>query len=233
MKHYSYFVIKPDGIRHMDKIIDEIHKGEFSSIYFYAIHDFENIIKKLYFKHYKEKGKDFKKGFESYLYGIKQIYNNFGILLVVGDDNRSYEELVKQVFETKMKVRDELVNDNIGIATNVPGEEENYIKIISKNGENKRIRCLNNPGFHRINDLNFIHCPDPKITTTLEELDILYNNGIISDENLISSDMIKKIIRYKCNNFIEDMREENYQGEVTPNISGFIRKSIKDDEEIR
>ncbi len=229
MKHYSYFLVKPDGIRHMDSIMKEIEKGGFNSIYPFAIHDFQDIIRKLYYKHYEKKGDNFKREFGSYLYGVSQIYNNYGILLVVGNNGESYEDLVKRVYEIKMKIREENTDDNVGIATNIPSRDENDIRIISSDGEVKKIRCLKRPGFHRINDLNFIHCPDPKVDVTLEELDILYNNGILSDRNLIGEEMMSAIVKYRCNNFIEDMRKEKYKGLIGPNLSGFIRANVEHD----
>lgn len=229
MKHYSYFLVKPDGIRHMDSIMEEVENGNFSSIYPFAVHDFSDIIKKLYHRHYDEKGDKFRKSFGSYLYGVNQIYNNYGILLVVGDDGGDYEDLVQRVYDTKMKIREENVNDNIGIATNIPGEAENDIRIISSSGKTKKLRCLRRPGYHRINDLNFIHCPDPRVDVTLEELDILYENGILSDENLIREDMMSAIVKYRCDNFIEDMRRKEYVSLTGPNLSGFIRSRVEAD----
>ena len=233
MKHYSYFIVKPDGVRFMNEILNILESKNFKSIYFFSIQDFEEITKKLYHKHYREKGKKFEIGFKSYLYGIREIYNNFGILIVVGDEEREYEELCNEVFRTKAIIRKRFSNDNIGIATNIEDGENNNIFIVSKNGEYEKPRCLNGNGYHRVNDLNIIHCPDPNIETTLEELRILVETGIISDENLIKKDMLDLIVKYKCSNFLEDMKQEQYSGVITSNISGFISSCIRKEDNER
>ena len=39
-RHYSYFLVKPDGIKRLDEICDEIEK-KFQSVMYYAVEDFE------------------------------------------------------------------------------------------------------------------------------------------------------------------------------------------------
>lgn len=56
-RHYSYLLIKPDGIRFIDEICDEIEE-RYQSVRYYAVEDFEEIIKKLYHKHYEKKGRN-------------------------------------------------------------------------------------------------------------------------------------------------------------------------------
>lgn len=161
---------------------------------------------------------------------MKEIYNNLGILIVVGDQKMDYQELCDKVFETKLSVREKFTNENIGIATNLEEEDGNCIQITSKSGASEKMRCLRKDGYHRINDLNLIHCPDPNIPTTLTELDILLRNGVISDENLIKPDMLNNIARYRCSTYMEDMKREDYMGIQTPNISGFISNCVNENE---
>lgn len=43
--------------------------------------------------------------------------------------------------------------------------------------------------------------------------------------------MIQKMRKYQTVNFQRDMREEEYIGEIKPDISGWIKNSISDDVE--
>ena len=54
-RSYSYFIVKPDGIRYLDEILNDL-EGKFQEIKYYAVDDFERLIKKLYHKHYENKG---------------------------------------------------------------------------------------------------------------------------------------------------------------------------------
>lgn len=230
-QHYSYFIVKPDGIKKLNDIISIIEKSGFENMKFFAIHDFENTIKKLYHTHYEKKGEKFAESFQSYLNGIKYIYNNLGLLIMVSDSKTSYEELTQKVFNIKQEVRNKFAPKDIAIATNDRNSKKtNQIKLLEDDGSIKAPRCLKESGYHRINDMNIIHCPDPSIVTTIEELNILYNLGIIQDSNMISQNMINNITKYKCGTFLNDMFETNYQYPITPNISGFIKCQIEFDE---
>lgn len=43
-RSYSYFIIKPDGIRYLDEILNDL-EGKFQEIKYYAVDDFESLIK--------------------------------------------------------------------------------------------------------------------------------------------------------------------------------------------
>lgn len=51
---YSYFIIKPDGIRFVEEINKELNDN-FNCVKYFKIDDFSNIIKKLYFRHYQKR----------------------------------------------------------------------------------------------------------------------------------------------------------------------------------
>ncbi len=229
-RNYSYFIVKPDGIRYLDEICKEIEK-EFESIIYYTIDDFYDITKKLNFKNYEEKGEKFAKSFESYLYGERQIFGNKGLLVLIGDRRMSQQELADKVFQMKLDLRSKYQNDNIAIATNYEQEEvdeKNYLKIISETGEQKDPRVLKGLGNHRISDLNTIHSPSPTIEDTVLELRILDEENIITEQNRIIPEIMEKIKKYNTLNITKDMREESYQGEIGPNISGFYSSQIEE-----
>lgn len=224
-RSYSYFIVKPDGIRYLDEILEDL-EGKFQEIKYYAVDDFESLIKKLYHRHYEQKGSDFAKAYASYLYGIREIFGNKALLVLVGDREKTYEELSNDIFAEKTLIRQKYINNNVGIITNLGDEQVNYVRYVDKRGKLKEPRILNGIGNIRINDMNIIHSPDPDEATTKEELQIIINSGILQDKNLLTPDTIKKIREYGTFNFFNDMKKDDYQGNIGPDISGFIKSEI-------
>lgn len=224
-RSYSYFIVKPDGIRYLDEILNDL-EGKFQEIKYYAVDDFESLIKKLYHKHYENKGSGFAKSYASYLYGIREIFGNKALLVLVGDREKTYEELSNDIFAEKTLIRQKYVNNNVGIITNLEDEQVNYVRYVDKRGNLKEPRILNGIGNIRINDMNIIHSPDPDEATTKEKLQIIINSGILQDKNLLTPDTIKKIREYGTFNFFNDMKKDDYQGNIGPDISGFIKSEI-------
>lgn len=224
-RSYSYFIVKPDGIRYLDEILEDL-EGKFQEIKYYAVDDFESLIKKLYHRHYEQKGSNFAKAYASYLYGIREIFGNKALLVLVGDREKTYEELSNDIFAEKTLIRQKYVNNNVGIITNLEDEQVNYVRYVDKRGNLKEPRILNGIGNIRINDMNIIHSPDPDEATTKEELQIIINSGILQDKNLLTPDTIKKIREYGTFNFFNDMKKDDYQGNIGPDISGFIKSEI-------
>lgn len=224
-RSYSYFIVKPDGIRYLDEILEDL-EGKFQEIKYYAVDDFESLIKKLYHRHYEQKGSDFAKAYASYLYGIREIFGNKALLVLVGDREKTYEELSNDIFAEKTLIRQKYINNNVGIITNLGDERVNYIRYVDQKGNLKKPRILNGMGNIRISDMNIIHSPDPNESTTKEELQIIINSGILQDKNLLTPDTIKKIREYGTFNFFNDMKKDDYQGNIGPDISGFIKSEI-------
>ena len=224
-RSYSYFIVKPDGIRYLDEILEDL-EGKFQEIKYYAVDDFESLIKKLYHRHYEQKGSDFAKAYASYLYGIREIFGNKALLVLVGDREKTYEELSNDIFAEKTLIRQKYINNNVGIITNLGDERVNYIRYVDQKGNLKKPRILNGMGNIRISDMNIIHSPDPNEATTKEELQIIINSGILQDKNLLTPDTIKKIREYGTFNFFNDMKKDDYQGNIGPDISGFINSEI-------
>lgn len=217
-RSYSYFIVKPDGIRYLDEILEDL-EGKFQEIKYYAVDDFESLIKKLYHRHYEQKGSDFAKAYASYLYGIREIFGNKALLVLVGDREKTYEELSNDIFAEKTLIRQKYINNNVGIITNLGDERVNYIRYVDQKGNLKKPRILNGMGNIRISDMNIIHSPDPNESTTKEELQIIINSGILQDKNLLTPDTIKKIREYGTFNFFNDMKKDDYQGNIGPDIS--------------
>ena len=224
-RSYSYFIVKPDGIRYLDEILEDL-EGSFQEIKYYAVDDFEGLIKKLYHRHYETKGSRFAKSYASYLYGIKEIFGNKALLALVSDREKTYEELSEDIFAEKELIRQKYVNNNVGLITNVGDEKINYIRYVDRKGKLKEPRILSGMGNIRISDMNIIHSPDPDETTTKEELQIIIDSGILEDKNLLTPETIKKIREYGTFNFFNDMKKPEYQGNIGPDISGFVKSDI-------
>ena len=195
-RSYSYFIVKPDGIRYLDEILEDL-EGSFQEIKYYAVDDFEGLIKKLYHRHYERKGSSFAKSYASYLYGIKEIFGNKALLALVSDREKTYEELSEDIFAEKVLIRQKYVNNNVGLITNVGDEKINYIRYVDRKGKLKEPRILSGMGNIRISDMNIIHSPDPDETTTKEELQIIIDSGILEDKNFEKS-ILKVLTRENC-----------------------------------
>ena len=229
-RHYSYFIVKPDGIRYLDDICRTV-EDKFPTVRYYAIEDFKGTIKKLYHKHYERKGSKFAESFDAFLYGLGELFGNETILILVADNQRPYQDLMQSVFDTKQELRNKYVNNKIGIVTNYGQSRSNFIRLLTRNGNEKKPRIMSEAGSYRISDMNTIHSPDPDLATTLDELKILLDSGVIHDKNLIKEDMLDKMRRYRTVAFQADMRLPNYAGEEIPNLSGFVRNEIFGEEE--
>ncbi len=140
----------------------------------------------------------------------------------------AYKELSEEIFDAKTLIRQKYVNNNIGLITNLGDERVNYIRYVDQRGNLKEPRILNEMGNIRISDMNIIHSPDPDEATTKEELQIIINSDILQDKNLLTPDTIKNIREYGTFNFFNDMKKEEYQGNIGPDISGFIKSYIEE-----
>lgn len=231
-RNYSYFIIKPDGIRFLDDICNTIEQ-KYQSVRYFAINDYEDIIRKLYYNHFARKGEKFSIPFTSYLYGLRELFGNYAIMVLVADSTTEYDELMKSIYDTKIEIRKKYVNNNVGIITDYGDGQKNYVKIVSEDGTEERPRIMNGLGRHRISDINIIHSPDPNLKDTIKELSILSQQGIIDDKNMIMEQMMQQMRKYRTAKFQEDMRAKGYGGGIQPDISGFIKSEIqmKSDEE--
>lgn len=224
-RHYSYFIVKPDGIRYLDEICKTIEE-KFSNVRYYAIQDFKGTIRNLYHKHYERKGKVFAESFDAFLYGLGELFGNESILILVSDGKRSYQDLMQTVFDTKQELRKRFVNNKIGIVTNYGKSRTNFIRFLTRSGHERKPRIMSEAGSYRISDMNTIHSPDPDLETTLDELKILLDTEVIDDKNLITTPMLDQMRKYKTVAFQSDMRSPYYAGEDVPNISGFVKSEI-------
>jgi len=225
-RNYSYFIIKPDGIRFLNDICKNIEEN-FDSIKYYSIENFDETITKLYHKHFLTRKPSFKQSLQSYLWGLKELFGNYGVLALVSDTDTKYDGFMQKVFNTKLEIRKQFVNNNLGIITNYGEGQKNRIRILFEDGHEKVPRIMSDLGNHRINDMNVIHCPDPNLEDTLGELKILFDSGVINDKNLLTEELLQKMKKYQTGRIQADMKDDGYVGVIGPDISGFIQNEIE------
>lgn len=221
-RNYSYFIIKPDGIRFINKIFEKFNEN-FNEIRFFRIEDYESVIKKLYFRHYQTKGEKFAKSFEQYLQASRSIFGKEALLTIVADpNNNDYDIFRQKVYDIKMAIREEFMDLNVCLVSNENSEEpKNYIKIVNLNGEEIKSIYSGKMGNYRINNLNVIHCPDTELKSTCEELKILCDLGVINEKNLLGNKNIEELLKYGTLNGFEPNDKEH-----KPNISDFVVHDI-------
>lgn len=202
-RNYSYFIIKPDGIRFFDEI-HQIFIDNFENTRYFRIEDYEEVIKKLYFRHYEEKKEKFANSFEQYLSASDSIFGNKAILVIVADKYKEdYDEFRNKVFDIKMRIRSEFSNSSVNLISNNNNRElNNYVKIIDDNGDELKHVYSGKKGNYRISKLNVIHCPDSDLQSTCEELKILCDNGVINEKNMLGNQSIADLLRFKTLNRI-------------------------------
>ncbi len=224
---YSYFVIKPDGIKYFPEIHKELSEN-FKNIRYYKIDDFSTIIKKLYFRNFEKKGQKLVDSFNQYLYASNSIYGNETILALVYDkDENDAQKFRDRVLETKIRIRDRFTNPDLGVITNDTSREpSNFVKIFDDEGNTIKQMKFNDKGNYRISFFNVIHCPDNNIQSTYEELMILCDSGILDESKLVSQDALEKLLCYKTTNGFQDKKDY-----MRPDVSTFLKYNIKMNDE--
>ena len=222
---YSYFIIKPDGVKHFPKIKNiieqELEQGV--SIRYFKIDNFGETIKKLYYKHFQKE--NFGKSFEQYLAASNSLFGNFGILIIVSiPKSASSKEFLDKVLKIKYKIRDQLIDPNVcAISNDINSSNKNKVIIIDENGREEKQNFFKDKGYYRISGFNIIHCPDATEEDTNRELEILCESGIISNRNMFDQIGIKELLRFRSGYGFDG----ECSSEPRPNIAGFIEYEIK------
>lgn len=200
---YSYMILKPNSARHFHAIMRELERQKFEIINCFAIHDYETVNMALH--------PDSK--VSKYLIPISRMYHdfygNYAIMVMIGKQKIYYEDFVTQVCRLKMAIRARFKVDYVAYAfdTSKMGREneEQMLKIIGKNGEEVKKDSMNEPGTYMVFLTNEIHSPDANVQETVDELALLRNIGVISDENIIPKGLIQSMMRYETYAYLKDM----------------------------
>lgn len=228
-RHYSYFMIKPDGIKYLSEIEEEL-KNKFTHFMYFAVDDWETTQKDIYEEHYKKSGKKFADSYQAFINSEKTLYGNNAIAVLVSS-RENYDDLMEKVLQTKLEIRERL-GYKVGLVTTQNADNENapnQVVIMENDGTIKRAKRFDENKRYRLSHLDVIHCPDANKKTTLSELEKLKNQDIINDKNLLSEKLIDNIKKYKSGEFIHDRNLKENQL-VTADYSGYINKITEEDE---
>ena len=221
IRHYSYYIVKPDGIRHFKEIyssLDRIFEG-MASVRFFKIDNYSEIIKKLYYKLFEKYPQTFPEAFNSFKTGISSLYGNEGILIIMSQlhhSEKEYDDFRKRVLDAKLAIRRKTMDpkvrmlEQISNNSNLQGDS-----ILQLEGNKYRIDIPKS--------LSRIHCPDDNLEDTENELKILLESGIISKANMLGTVDIMNVIKYgTIMGFNQDSQEQR------PDIATFEKGLLTD-----
>lgn len=196
---FGYFIVKPDGAKDINGILDDIEdKFDEDMIRYYKIDNFDEVVNELYYKHFDEKGDKFKKSFADYLRALKEIYGNSSLLVLIKSNNKDYDDLGKGILDKKMELRQKFAKTDIAVVTNnTELDASNRIVLTDLDFNSMKQRIFKEPGNYRISDFNVIHSPDSDQETVKDELKILYKIGVLKSENMLDKNIIDTIRKYK------------------------------------
>ena len=164
---FGYFIVKPDGAKDINGILDDIEdKFDEDMIRYYKIDNFDEVVNELYYKHFEEKGDKFKNSFSDYLKALNEIYGNKALLIFIESKTKNYDTLGKQI-------------------------------LTDLNFRSVKQRLFTAPGNYRMSDFNVIHSPDSDEKTIKNELRILHKIGVLKSENQLDKIIIDKLKKYK------------------------------------
>ena len=211
MEKYDYFMLKPESQRYFSEIINYIKQQNIQIHQFYKVNDWKNLSKKLYSEEFK-KSDDFETGFESLAYITDCLYgNNAVIALIKPGENENYEQFTEKVLQIKKDIRNLYKKSDsfffIGNPINMPIQAADKkvngkIKLQDQNGNLQEVPKGHEDGMYQFHSFNYIHCPNPNVGEIEREFEILCNTGVLTDENVISNDMVEEISKYKSFNVI-------------------------------
>lgn len=221
IRHYSYYIVKPDGVRHFKEIyssLEKIFEG-MASVRFFKIDNYGEIIKKLYYKLFEKYPETFSEVFDSFKSGINSLYGNEGILIIMSELHQSekeYEDFRKKVLKTKLEIRKKIMDPNVRMVERISNSSSlQGESILHLEGHKYRIDIPKS--------LSRIHCPEDNKEDTENELKILLESGIISNANMLGTVDIENVIKYgSIMGFNQDSEEQR------PDIATFERNKIAD-----
>lgn len=207
IRHYSYYIVKPDGIRHFKEIYSSLEKmfKRMESVRFFKIDDYSRIMKKLYYKLFQIYPEIFPEAFNSFKMGINSLYGNEGILIIMSELHQSekeYEEFRKKILKTKLEIRDKIMDPNVRLLEKISDSSSlDGDSIVYLEGNKYRIEIRK--------ALSRLHCPEDNQEETESELKILLESGIISNANMLGAIDIEHVIKYgSIMGFKQDSKEQ-------------------------
>ena len=211
---YSFLIVKPNGVRHLETYVKALKENDFKIIAFFAIKDFASINVEL---HNSKKKLRHIIPINSM---FKTFFGNYGILILISKTHITFEDFVNEVCDFKVDIRKQFVRTDLAYVFDISsliGDQQNQvIKIFDKNGNEVPKREMNQKGTFKVYSVNSLHSPDPTVDATIKEMRILAKRGIFDKKNIIPIQIINKMIFYETFAFMKDMWESKTKGEILP-----------------
>ena len=201
---YSYIILKPNAAKYYDTILREIRNNNFTIIGQYAIADYETVNMALH----SEQPEAMK-----YIIPISQLYKdlygNYGIIVVIAKKGISYPNFCIQVVSLKSMLRKKFEFAYMAYAfdiSQINGENKHQqLVILSSDGAKIDKKKFDDDGTYMVFSINAIHSPDENVESVVKELTYLEENGYLADEKLIPKTVVKSIEGYHTFEFLKDM----------------------------
>lgn len=200
---YSFIIVKPNGARHLKIYANELKRQGFDVLGFFVIYNHEEVNLSL---HTTERER---RNIIPINKMFKDLYGDSAILILIGQKNISYSEFVEKVYQFKWHARSlveinylSYVFDTSSILGINQGE---VLKVIDKEGKEVKKYEMNNEGTFMVALPNSLHSPDNDVETTIQELRLMYEMGIISRQNIIPKRILDRITRYNSMEVLKDM----------------------------
>lgn len=200
----SYLILKPNAEKHYKEIIETLEKNQFIILNQYAIFDYETVNMALHIKQPKAM---------KYLIPIsrlyKDLYGNYGILVVIGKKNITYENFCLQVVSIKKYLRSKYEYQYVSYTFDTSKidniNEQQKLMIMDRNGIEVKKDKFNETGTFMVFSINEVHSPDENLENTYNELCILNNMELFNEDNILPKTIINYMKRYKTFEFLKDM----------------------------
>lgn len=200
---YSYLIVKPNGNRHLRTYIEELNRNGYDILGFYAVKDYATLNVVLHPTLPEQR----------HIIPIntmfKDCYGNYGILIVIGKSNISYENLVKDVYAFKADTRKIFELNYLSYVFDISdmlGEyREQRLLLIEKDGTEGKKREMNQTGTFLVFSVNSLHSPDPKVDVTVQEMQTLFSQNLICESNAIPEEIIFKMCEYETFAYLKDI----------------------------
>lgn len=200
----SYMILKPNAAKHYGVIIKEIISNRFTILGQYAVTDYETVNMALHID---------QPAAMKYIVPISRMYNdfygNYGVLLVLGKRNITYENFCLQVVTLKKGLRSKFELSYISYAFDTSelgaNNEKQRLMIVSSEGKEVKKDKFNEEGTYMVFFINEIHSPDETVDNTVKEMKFLMNMGLLEESNVIPDQIQANMRRYHTFEFLKDM----------------------------
>lgn len=194
----SYLMLKPDSRENINNILNELENNLYKIIRMYHIDPFKENAITVYEN--KKSNYDYYQAIKAHLFLSSYYFGNHGLLVIVDINDKSSLESFKRYIRARYTLGDDnssqlLINLNkfTEFDRNVPDGQ-----IHVKSGDEYKplpfYKDLN--GKWGVVTLNMLHAPD-NYDEYLDDITNFYKNGVLNENNLIESNELVKIIKYK------------------------------------